>query len=227
MSVPQDVERLESLEEASIRGHLSIEDLVRRQVDRCNMSMGGDNTSIFDANVRALMKMLPSTKLDEILRRESEYNEVIHDWHYEYWCNVKMGTPDHPITSDDEPPNEDRSNVISPNPVSYTQTDYEKLYELVIQAFESVGLTWKVEARVAEFGKVIRTTIPGNVVTDAQNAVVQVVLDARATLIQKARETKTGAELRKAITTANHVGYTEIVEELRYLTPPTPVFEEA
>jgi len=173
------------------------------------------------------MKMLPSTKLNEILMKSNDYNETISDWHYEYWCGTKMGTPENPITTDDEPPNEDRSNVISPTPISYTQTDYEKLYELVIQGFESVGLTWRIEARVAEFGKVIRTTIPGNVITDAQNAVVQVVLDTRAAMIERARETKTGAALRKDIETANHIGYTEIVEELRYMSPPTPVFEEA
>lgn len=227
MSVPQDIERLQSLEEASIRGHLQIEDLVRRQMDRCNMTMGAEDTTIFEANVRALMKMLPSTKLDDVLRRESEYNETVRDWHYEYWCGTKMGTPENPITTDDEPPNDDRSNVISPTPISYTQTDYEKLYELVIQGFESVGLTWRVDAKVAEFGKVIRTTIPSNVITDGQNAVVQVVLDTRAAMIQRARETKKGAELRKVIEIANHIGYTELVEELRYLTPPTPVFEEA
>ena len=226
MSVPQDIERLESLEEASVRGHLQIEDLVRRQMDRCNMSMGGADTSIFEANVRALMKMLPTSKLNELLGKENDYNEVVHDWQYEYWCGVKMGTPQHPITSDDKPPNEDRSNVISPTPTSYTQTDYEKLFELVIQSYESVGLTWKVEPRFAEFGKVIKTTVPSNVITDAQNAVVQVVLDTRASLILRAKETKTGVELRKAIVAANNVGYTEIVEELRNLTPPTPVFEE-
>jgi len=190
------------------------------------MSMGAEDPAIFEANVRALMKMLPSTKLNEILSRAGEYNEEVKSWHYEYWCGTKMGTPEHPITTDDAPPNEDWSNVISPTPITYTQTDYEKLYEIVLQAFESVGLTWKVESRTVEFGKVLKTDVPSKVVTEAQNAVVEVILDARKEIIEKARRTKKGAELRSTINAANTISFAEVVEELRYLTPPTPVFEE-
>lgn len=225
MSVPDDVMRLESLEEANIRGHLSIEDLVRRQIDRCNMTMGGLDETIFHANVRALMKMLPSKKLADIEDRGIEYNTTVKEWHYEQWCGINMGTPQNPITTDDEPPKDDWSNVISPRPNEYTQTDYEKLYELVIQGFESVGLTWRIEAKVVEFGKVIRSKIPGNVITDAQNAVVGVLLKARENLIQSGREEKKGAELKKIITEANYINYADLAEELRHLTPATPQFE--
>lgn len=225
MSIPEVVEELKALEEVEIRGQLSIEDLVRRQIDRCNISMSGPDPSVFEANVRALMTMLPSNKYQQILSAADEYNSEIHDWQYEQWCGINMGTPDDPITTDGGKPKEDWSNVISPKPVSRVETDYEKLYEVILRTFEAVGLTWRVEPKVAEFGKVIRAKIPSPLVDRAARAVVDVLLRGRAKMIERANKLQSKAERRALIERANQIGYTAIIEELRELTPATPVFE--
>jgi hypothetical protein len=225
MSRPQIVRELEDLESVEIRGQLSIEDLVRRQIDRCNMSMGSVEPSVFEAHVRALMTMLPSNKFTDVMNRSDEYNKEVHEWHHESWCGIQMGTPENPITTDDKPPKEDWSNVISPRPTTRTETDYEKLYKIVLQAFESVGLTWKVEQKVAEFGKIVETPIPSNLVERASQAVVDVLLKGRAELIEAAKKKESKPERRAGMVQANQMSYADLVEQLRDLTPPTPVFE--
>ena len=175
------------------------------------------------------MVMLPSSKYREVLGRSDEYNDEISGWSYEEWCGIKMGTPEAPITVDNEPPNESWSNVISPKPTTSTETDYEKLYEVILQTFESIGLTWKVESRLAEFGKVIRVSIPSSLIGDASKGVVKALLKGREKMINRAKSSKsmTRGEKKAMIERANQIGYAAIVEELRELTPPTPVFEVA
>lgn len=206
MSQKQIVEELKSLEELTIRGHLSIEDLVRRQIDRCNLSMSGMDPSIFEANVRALLSMLPSHKRAEVMTRENDFNTTGTEYEFQYNCNMRMGTPDNPVTSDGLPPNEDRSNVISPVPVEVERTDYEKLYEIIIESLESVGLTWNIEAKFVEHGAVVDTTVPPNITQKSAQAVVDVLLEAR----------KKSPDLT----------FSMIVETLRDQEPPTPVFED-
>lgn len=227
MSQPAIARELGELESVSIRGHLSIEDLVRRQIDRCNVSMSGADQSIFEANVRALMTMLPSHKLSEVMKRKDEYNVKIDDWRYEENCGARMGTPSTPITSDGRPAKEDWSNVISPVPVSYTQTDYEKLYEIIMQGYESLNLTWRVDPKVAEFGKPIVQTfpVPADVLKQATKAVVDVLLKSRASMIEKAKLLETRADRRKAVEKANQFGFAVIVEAMREVMPSTPVYE--
>ena len=217
-----DVLRLESLQEVSIRGNLSIEDLVRRQIDRCNQSLANPDPSIFEANVRALLAMLPSKKYKEVIEQSHLYNTTTRTWRYKYWCGVPQGSPEAPITSDGKPPKDDWSNVISPVPVEETETDYERLYEVILQAFESINLTWRVEQKVAEFGKVHEMKVPPVIVRAAAEAVSEVLVSARKELIAAAMKRMDKQELRDYIKKINEISYHDVVAELPYIKQAVP-----
>jgi hypothetical protein len=128
------------LEDTSIRGELDIEALVFRQIERTHQAAIEDE-SIFAANVRLLMNMLPSYKKNEVIERSDEYMSVQSRYEYKYNCNVPLGTPEHPICG-------------SPWVVEEEVTDWYKLLEIVLEVFEECGVTWKTEAWTVEVGKV-------------------------------------------------------------------------
>jgi hypothetical protein len=120
-------------EEPGIQGKVSIEDLVRRQIDRTLISESTDPT-LFEANVQLLMSMLPSGKLKALYAREAEFKTKIVDMRPE-WCGRRVG----PLKTE-------------------KQTDYLKLFELVLEAFEDCGLTWKIKNETVELGRVKLST---------------------------------------------------------------------
>lgn len=221
MSIPEMVRELESLEEIRIRGTLSIENLVRRQIDRCNMSIAAADPSVFEGNVRALMKHLPANTHQEVLGKQSEFNSTVESYVFKETCGHNIGTvknpfvsvPGHPewdfLLDVPKPYREtrmDEIDIISPIKVEETVTDYEKLYEVVLQALEGLGLTWNIEKRTVEMGKVIKTKIPDWLVNNAEQAVVDIMMKART------QDSK-----------FNEITFNLLVEELRERTPPTPV----
>lgn len=221
MSIPDMVRELESLETIKIRGTLHIENLVSRQIDRCNMSIAAADPSIFEGNVRALMKHLPANVYQKVLGQQEEFNSTVESYSYKETCGHQIGTvknpyvsvPNHPewdfLLDIPKPYREtymDEIDIISPIRVEETVTDYEKLYEIILQALEGLGLTWNIAQRTVEMGKVIKTKIPDWFVNEAEQAIVEVMMKARAE----------NSEL-------NEITYNLLVEELRERTPPTPV----
>ena len=190
-----DVEKqLETLENVKIRGRLNIEDLARRQIDRCNITMGGLDESVFEANVRALMMMLPENKRQEVMGKGKLYNENTEEYMYDHCAGVQMGTPGNPIVRyykypqydflKDHPGWEDMEeeldyDIISPKLQSNEATDYEKLYSFVVLAFQEVGLTWDIEPRTVDLGPVAKSKVPRKVLDMAEDAVVDIILEMR------------------------------------------------
>lgn len=189
--------------------------------------MAAGEQEAFEANVTALMMHLPSAKFRDIEKKGELYNEDSLELQYTYWCNQKQGTPEHPITFDGLPPNDDRSNVKSPIPVNVRRTDYEKLFQIILHAYESIGLTWRIQSRTAVIGKISKSKHTEGTINDAEDAVVDVLLEARAKVIERAKVNLKGVEMRKSIDGANQLSFADLVEELRERTPPTPIFVEA
>lgn len=215
------VRELESLEAVKIRGTLSIEDLVRRQIDRCNMSISAADPSIFEGNVRALMKHLPANIYQKVLGQQEEFNSTVESYSFKETCGHNIGTVKNPYVSVPGHPEwdffldipkpyretyMDEIDIISPVRVEETVTDYEKLYEIILQALEGLGLTWNIERRTVEMGKVIKTEIPNWLIDEAEQAIVDVMMKGRA------EDSK-----------LNEITYNLLVEELRERTPATPV----
>lgn len=121
-------------------GEVNIESLVFRQIERCSIAATQDE-SLFAANVRVLLSMLPEGKRKEVLEQSDEYIEKVERWQYRYWCGVPVGTPENPING-------------SPSLVQEDVYDWHKLFELILKALEDSNLTWRYEKWTIEVGKV-------------------------------------------------------------------------
>lgn len=208
MSYVEIEENLRNLESVEIRGRLNIEDLVRRQIDRCNMALGQPDPSAFESYVRGLMKMLPDHKRKEIYANENEYNEKYEDYEYQYSCGMQIGTPNAPVyVYEPGDPEYDADNLViySPKLVTKEETDYEQLYELILLAFQEVGLTWEVEQKTFEIGPASppESKVDIKVIHKAEDALIDVLLDAREDMPK--------------------LSFHMIVERLRERTPKTPL----
>lgn len=179
MSQAQVTSQLNVLEQGiSYSDQLDIEQIVFRLILACNNSISGD-PFIFNANVRALLYHLPAEKKRDVEKKEDEYIETVDDWEYQESCGVRAGTPDDPITSDGKPRKEDWSNVISPIPVQREEYNYERLFEIIMESLQGIGLTWTSTRKTVEVGKVIDLKAPASVVTACENAIVKILLEAR------------------------------------------------
>jgi hypothetical protein len=117
--------------------------LLYRAIERCNQAISVPDTSIFEANVRALLANCPSSVRETVLDRARDFNTIEHKWVFRKFCGFELGTPENPITINDEPPKEDWSNVISPKPTRIEATDYERLLEVILTELENSGYSWK------------------------------------------------------------------------------------
>ena len=114
--------------EPPLKAELSIEEIVKRQIERTNVAASYDKY-VFAANVGVLKSMLPKKKREEVELKGSEYMDVVQTYKYKYNCGVKIGTPEHPIMG-------------SPELMEVVDVDWDRLYELVLDAFEESGISW-------------------------------------------------------------------------------------
>lgn len=125
----------ENVDELEIRGRMDIEDIVKYQINRCNISSTDPNPDIFNSNVLVLLDILPAHKREQVIEDKGSYGEeknvVIYD---QYWCGI-------PVKSSKR---EEKQFII----------DYHLLYRKVLDAFADSGLTWKIEQELIELGKV-------------------------------------------------------------------------
>ncbi len=182
MSQAQVTSQLNVLEQGiSYSDQLDIEQIVFRLILACNQSISGD-PFVFNSNVRALLYHLPAEKKKAVENKEEEYLETVDDWEYQESCGVRSGTPDNPITSDGKPANEDWSNVISPIPIQREEYNYERLFEIIMEILQGIGLTWTSTRKTVEIGKVVEIKVPSSIVTASEHAIVAILLEARREL---------------------------------------------
>lgn len=125
------------VEDLEIRGRLEIEDIVRLQINRCNVSIINPDPEVFNANVMVLMDNLPAHKRAEVLDRKSDYEITVEtDSRRISITGQRVGK------IKDYPPNKEKV------------VDYHLLYRVVLDAFADCGLTWKIEKELIELGKV-------------------------------------------------------------------------
>lgn len=125
-----------AIDETVIRGKLDIQALIFRQVERCAQAAMQDE-SLFAANVRILLSMLPKIKRDELMERSDEYTSTTRNYQYKYFCGVPLGTPEHPINN-------------SPFLAEEEAPDWHKLFEMIMYAFEEIGYTFKIDSQTVE-----------------------------------------------------------------------------
>ena len=132
-----------------IRGSLFPEDLVRRQIDRCNRSASLDYEA-FCRNVEILAMNLPTWKLRELDERREEFTTTETKPVFQSVCGVQVGTIEHPKLNK-------HGDIVSPRTEEVEETDYYMMYRIVLGMLEESGLSWKVEQEEVDGGKVSDT----------------------------------------------------------------------
>ena len=121
-------------DELEIRGRMDIEDIVKYQINRCNISSTDPDPNIFNSNVLVLLDILPAHKRQQVLDRQEDYGEIEKRTEYDNWCGTNI--------------------LSTKRPVEEFTIDYHLLYRIVLDAFADSGLTWKIEQELIELGKV-------------------------------------------------------------------------
>ena len=142
-------------ESQRIIGKLEVDDIVRLQINRCNLS--AYDPLLFNRNVEILMLMLPSNRLSEIKQMGSEYIKDTEIYTYAYSCGRKLGTPDSPyyVNTPDSPFWDGGDKIlVSPIKTIIPIIDYDKLYSIILRLLEECGLTWKQDTVQIEAGSI-------------------------------------------------------------------------
>ena len=131
----------DNIDELEIRGRMDIEDIVKYQINRCNISSTEPDPAIFYSNVLVLLDLLPAHKREQVIADKESYGEekerIVYD---KYWCEK-------PVTS-------------SQRTIKEFVIDYHHLYRKVLDAFADSGLTWKIEGELIEEGTVKKKLEP-------------------------------------------------------------------
>lgn len=135
MSLPEP-----SDEDIEIRGRMDIEDIVKYQINRCNISATDPNPKIFESNVLTCLDLLPAHKRKNVLENTKAYGDEQDVEEYDMWAGIQL--------------------IDTKRVVKKFITDYHKLYRVILDAFADSGLTWKVEEELVERGKVEVVTKP-------------------------------------------------------------------
>lgn len=131
---------------------LDITYVVLEQIRRVMAAASEGDEYKYGNCVEGLLNLLPS---ENRLRLESDkikegYTETVEQPVYKYSCGHPMGTVEKPVfrnyPSDwnyhGGPPE-----VVSPIMEEVVQTDYNKLFKLIMSEFEEIGVSWKVESK--------------------------------------------------------------------------------
>lgn len=129
-----------NIEDVEIRGRMDIEDIVKYQINRCNLSSSNPDTTIFGSNVLVLLDLLPAHKREEVIERKKEYGKIVKVDDRDIWCGQRVGRAKW------KPP------IFVP--------DYHMLYRYVLDAFADSGLTWNIEQELFDKGKKIQQKKP-------------------------------------------------------------------
>lgn len=213
----EEVQALEELENVTFRERVNISNNLYLQLERCLATISGVDPSVFEANVRGLLGLLPSFKRQEVLRRGKEYNDTYQEFQYETYCNIQVGSIVEPALYDEsQPVMRDKvtdeilwsdPNIQSPKLVQITDTDYEKLFFVIVDALEAADLTYNVESKTVERGKVIKTPVSEAVYTNIAKAVADLIVFYRKQSRYK------------------DLTYNNVIECLKLVTPSTPLLE--
>jgi len=130
----------DKLNESIITDDLDIKQIVYRLLLSINNSRGVDE-AVFASLVKMLIGYIPINKKYMLDEKTDEYISEVEKYEYKFWCGVPMGTVEHPVNG-------------SPWLTKNRVTDWDALYEIVLEILEKSGLTWKTEDYEKEVKKV-------------------------------------------------------------------------
>ena len=128
-----------------LKGSIFPEDLVRRQIDRCNRS--ATDESLFQRNVEILLLNIPKQKIDRVKERNNEYIETTTRLIFKKVCGIEMGTKEHPLKNV-------YGDIISPREEEEEIVDYNELFRVILEEIQDTGLSWSSEIEMVDGGRI-------------------------------------------------------------------------
>jgi hypothetical protein len=136
---------------------LDINYIVYNQILKCNNASTEGDEARFANGIEALLNMLPKenrARIESDKGRE-EYVETIEQFVYQFSCGHRMGSPEAPIYRNRKDldwnysPNINNGEPILVSPITETveQTNYNKLYKIIMNELQDCGITWGVEPK--------------------------------------------------------------------------------
>jgi len=142
----------EPQDSTNFQQRVDIQYLVLLQIQKCSTSAYESDEISFSNAVESLLAMLPK---ENRLRIESDkvkdsYVTKVEQPVYKYSCGKPMGTLENPIFRNNKSDWNYQGGdpiLVSPTVEEVEQTDYQKLYKIVMGELELIGATWKTEPR--------------------------------------------------------------------------------
>ena len=131
---------LQIVDEATVRGSLDPEILVRLQINRCEISLTSGDNYTFGNSVMALQAMLPSDRRKLVESRRSEYTKVNETYRFKKIGAWTIGSIEKPFYSN--LPEDDDYNPL----LKQTKTRFVKKMEKIINP--ETGVEEEVEVEV-------------------------------------------------------------------------------
>ena len=133
------------LKDTTLFNKIDIAQTVFRQMERINQASLISEEALASA-IRILMVLIPKDRRAELKERSDEYTSTISRYEFKYWCGVPMGTVEHPING-------------SPFLIEEQNVDWFAVYEICVEIFEDLGITWKTEKWTREAGKIVNEKV--------------------------------------------------------------------
>jgi len=158
---------VDKLFDVQVKGKIDPAWRLQRQLERCNVLMCGQDVSIFEAAVRALLGDIPLRIKARVLKRSKDFNDMIKRPIVSYWCGVPQYKYD------------DDGKRIPPEVVEEETTDYEKLFAFIKEELEIGGTTWRYDTKKINIGEVEKP-ISKKITNFVTDKMVEALLDLRA-----------------------------------------------
>jgi hypothetical protein len=141
---------IEPQDTTNFQQKLDITFLTLQQMQKVSQSaFEGDEIKYSNA-IESLLAMLPKANREKIEANKDAYITKIEQPRYKYSCGKPMGTIENPVYRNnplDWNYKGGKPELVSPVVEEVEQVDYAKLYKLILEELEDVGVTWKQEAR--------------------------------------------------------------------------------
>jgi hypothetical protein len=141
-------------EQVEFKHNDDIQSAVFRQIQRCEQANTDGDEGAFANSVNGLFCLLPKENRKHIEDNKEKYVETVEEPVYQYSCGHPMGTLENPVYRNlpsswnyDANVNGGKPVLVSPIIEQVERTDYMKLFQLILDEFESIGITWKTEPR--------------------------------------------------------------------------------
>jgi hypothetical protein len=139
------------MDSATFNQKIDIEWIIHQQILKVNNAAFSGLESEYSNAIESLLMLLPKVNQEKIENKKEEYEETSEKPVFKMSCGRPMGSVENPVYRNKPTDwNYDKSRpaeLVSPTMLETTTTNYQTKYKLILQELESLGITWRVEAK--------------------------------------------------------------------------------